>query len=293
MEPVPEKAAAPEVVVEPVAVVPQKAVQEAIAEPALAPTAQETVVAEPAPEKKDSQEVAEKSMPEELSGQEVVAEKPASEPAQKEAVMEEVAEIAQEPTAPSDVAQEAAPQIQESNEPSSEWNGAQEMCCPPVAACCEDICEPVCDVKRWYFEFKPGYYYLTDKLMRQFFHNGGFTFRVETGYRFWKPFIVWLDGSYFQKKGTALGTTYGIEFKLATITLGLKTIWEFNDYAAFYVGAGPRVFMMEIHNESPFVPGKDSAFGIGVGADGGFWITPIPAWRNLFLDFSPIILGRS
>jgi hypothetical protein len=138
--------------------------------------------------------------------------------------------------------------------------------------------------KRWYFEFKPGYLFFTDQDMQNFYNKGGFTFRVEGGCKVWGPMIVWFDGGYFQKAGKAIGGGQDLEIKLATITLGLKGIHYFSSYAAIYAGAGPRLFMMMVKNDSPFVRGDDNEIGIGGGFDAGFWLFPIPRWKNFFLD---------
>jgi hypothetical protein len=156
----------------------------------------------------------------------------------------------------------------------------------------EELSAPVCDSKvdpcepdpRWYFELKPGYFYFQDSLMRQFYGSGGFTIRGETGYKMWGPFYVWLDGGYFQKEGESLGVSAVTKIKIATITLGLKTIFYLHDRFAFYAGGGPRVFMMMLHNSSPYVRGDDNEISVGVGVDAGFWIFPFPFSRNLFID---------
>lgn len=168
---------------------------------------------------------------------------------------------------------------------------AEEECVVPEEMEEESDCEicfdidPYCDPeKRWYFEIEPGYYYLTDPDMRKFFDNGGFTIRAETGYRFYKFLIVWLDAGYFQKEGKAIGGQEKLELKLATLTLGLKGIYYFNSCAAVYAGAGPRLFMMMLDNDSPFVRGDDNEIGIGGGFDAGFWFFPIPQWPHFFFD---------
>lgn len=138
--------------------------------------------------------------------------------------------------------------------------------------------------KRWYFEIKPGYFLFTDKEMKQFFGSGGFTIRGETGYRFYGPLTVWIDAGYFQKEGNALGSDAKIDFKLATLTLGLKVIYYLNSRVAVYGGAGPRLFLLMMHNDSPFVRGDDNEIGIGGGFDAGVWFFPIPQWPNFFLD---------
>lgn len=146
-------------------------------------------------------------------------------------------------------------------------------------------CEPA---PRWYFAVKPGYYCLTDSSMRTFFDNGGFTIRAEAGCRVWGPLIVWMDGGYFQKEGTAIGGDERTHAMLATITLGLKAIYYFNDFFAAYAGSGPRLFMMKLKNESLYVSGEDNQIGIGGAFDAGCWIFPFARCksyaRNLFLD---------
>jgi hypothetical protein len=53
---------------------------------------------------------------------------------------------------------------------------------------------------------------------------------------------------------------------------------------SFYAGAGPRLFLMMLDNDSPHVRGEDNEIGIGAGFDGGLWLYPIPKWKNFFLD---------
>jgi hypothetical protein len=149
------------------------------------------------------------------------------------------------------------------------------------------VCEPeVCleMKKKWYLELKPAYFYFADEDMRSFYGDGGFTFRAETGCQFWGPFIVWLDAGYFQKTGESIGGAHPLEIKLATITLGLKLIHSFSSWASVYAGAGPRLFMMMMKNDSPFVRGDDNEIGIGAAVNGGVWLFPIPQWPNFFLD---------
>lgn len=191
--------------------------------------------------------------------------------------IEEVPQVCSEEAFEEEQVEAAAPSLEEE----SQGNVMEEEACPSPwvrwARCLPE--------KRWYFEFKPGYYYFTDSQMRSFFDNGGFTMRVETGYQFWGPLMVWVDASYFQKSGSAIGGTEPLEIKLASITLGLKTFYQFNSYVAAYAGAGPRLLMMLLHNDSPFVRGEDNEVGIGGGFNAGLWLFPIPQWwPSLFVD---------
>jgi hypothetical protein len=142
---------------------------------------------------------------------------------------------------------------------------------------------------KWYFTFKPGYFYFTDTSMREFYNTGGFSMRGEAGCRVWGPLIVWMDGGYFQKDGVAIGGDEKHKIMLGTITLGLKAIHYFHDAVAIYGGAGPRLFIAVIHNGSPYVSGVDTGVGIGGGFSGGVWVFPFfkckNAARNIYLDF--------
>jgi hypothetical protein len=108
--------------------------------------------------------------------------------------------------------------------------------------------------------------------------------RAETGYRFWKPLTVWLDAGYFQKKGHALGGSQELRLKLASMTLGLKGLFYWGNSFAFYASAGPRLFMMLLHNDSTFVRSEDNQISLGGGFNLGFWVFPLPWVRDLFLD---------
>lgn len=154
----------------------------------------------------------------------------------------------------------------------------------------ETLPQNICDSndcrseKRWYFEVQPGVFFFTDSEMRHFFGDHPFTCRGEFGYRLCGPLTIWVDGSYLQASGKAIGGHEKIELKLATMTLGLKWVQYFNDAFAFYAGAGPRLFMMMLDNDSLFVRGTDNEIGIGGGFDAGFWIFPVPKWPNFFFD---------
>lgn len=149
----------------------------------------------------------------------------------------------------------------------------------------ETVCEPD---PRWYFELKPGYFFFTDASMRQFYNNGGFTIRGEAGCRVWGPLTVWMDGGYFSRDGKTLGGEKKTDIMIGTLTLGLKLIHQFNSVIGVYAGAGPRLFMMILHNDSPYIRGEDNQVGIGGGFDAGFWLFPFARYksfvRNLFID---------
>lgn len=144
---------------------------------------------------------------------------------------------------------------------------------------------PYCDpCQKWYFTFKPGYLYFTNSEMRRFFNDGGFSFRLESGCRVYKPLIVWLDMGYFQKEGAAIGGGQRLDIKLGSITIGLKAIHYFADWAAIYLGAGPRLMLMHLKNDAPFIRADDRGIGFGLGSNCGFWLFPIPAWKNFYID---------
>jgi len=198
-----------------------------------------------------------------------------------------VTESEQEQPATLEYAQEesSAPeyiQAESSSEDELEEFPAYECESEETPAPCEPMeksCPP-----NWYFSVKPGYYYLTDGLMRKFFDNGGFTIRGEAGYKLWGPLTLWFDGGYFQKEGHALDGFEKTNLLLATLSLGLKGIWSWNDYLSFYAGAGPRLFLMMLDNDSPHVRSNDNEIGIGGAFDAGFWVFPIPRWKNFFFD---------
>jgi len=135
----------------------------------------------------------------------------------------------------------------------------------------------------WFVEAKPGYYYLTDSLMRSTFDNGGFSIRGEVDYKFWKPLAVWLDGGYFQKTGKSIGGNKKVDISIGSTTLGLKTIFFLHRRMAIYGGVGPRLFFLNIENHSRYVKSNDRRIGIGGGFTSGFWLFPFN--EKVFIDF--------
>jgi len=121
---------------------------------------------------------------------------------------------------------------------------------------------------RWYFSIKPGYFTFSDGYMRNHFHNGGFMIKAEIDYQVLGPLLVWVDGGCMWKEGQAIGGREKADLKLATLTLGLKGRYSFNDTLAIYGALGPRLFMMLLHNDSPFVRSEDNQVGIGGGICG-------------------------
>lgn len=138
--------------------------------------------------------------------------------------------------------------------------------------------------KKWYFELLPGYFRFSDSRMRQFFGSGGFTARGEAGCRFYNPFAVWIDGGYFWQSGKALGGNEELKIQIASLTLGLKLIFDINDTFAFFCGAGPRLFILLLNNDCAFVRGDDQEVAIGGGFDAGFRISPFRGYRPFFFD---------
>lgn len=146
-----------------------------------------------------------------------------------------------------------------------------------------------CNSDRWYAEIKLGYFYPNDSILREIFDNGGFSLRGEADYEFWSPLALWLDAGWWGKSGTAIGGTEKTNINVGTFTLGLKGFWHFHKMASFYLGAGPRVFLMKNYNDSPFVQEDVYKTRIGGGFIGGFLVflgECSGTYFDLFLDYS-------
>jgi hypothetical protein len=141
----------------------------------------------------------------------------------------------------------------------------------------------------WYVEAKPGFYYFTDRSVREILGTGTFSIKAEAGCQFYGPLAIWLDGGYFSKEGNAVGGSGKCGLKMGNITMGAKAILFYNPKFAFYAGLGPRIFFIHIHNCSPFVEHHQNSTEIGGAFQAGFWILPIRhLFIDLFLDYSYI-----
>ncbi len=144
-------------------------------------------------------------------------------------------------------------------------------------------------LERWFLEFKPGYYYLTGACARAIYDHGGFAFRFEADYRIYSDYLlIWFDGGYFTKNGHSLGgESISTKMQLGSITLGLKGIY-FWDYCAIYGGAGPRLFILSVENDTPYVKDQNKT-GVGGGFTAGLLIFPWArslGFLDLFVDYS-------
>ncbi len=140
----------------------------------------------------------------------------------------------------------------------------------------------------WSINLKPGYFYFDDKDLRKIYHTGAYAVHLETNYEdSHSPFALWIDGGYLVKSGRSIGGHSPTKIQSASFTAGLKAFWRFNSTIFWYAGAGPRLFLLWVENDSPFVEKHTSNIGVGGGYVSGFWIFPTEHFFiDLFLDYS-------
>lgn len=135
----------------------------------------------------------------------------------------------------------------------------------------------------WYFAFKPGYFYPSDKDWRKVFDNGGFIASGEIDYRFVGPFAIWFEGGYYSASGTAIHGNELTNVELGNVTLGLKIIGDLNQTLSVYVGGAPRLFFLRIKNHSPYVKSETSTNKVGQAYTAGILIFPRRT-KHLYFD---------
>ncbi|MGD2169863.1 MAG: hypothetical protein PVI40_06450 [Chlamydiota bacterium] len=139
-----------------------------------------------------------------------------------------------------------------------------------------------------YIDIKPGYFYPTSSRLRQIYETGGFNGQLELGFFPINWLAIWMQGGAYWRDGLAVNSDVETHIIIATGTLGLKGVYEFNRYISAYLGAGARYFYLHIRNNSDFVQRKVIKNKIGGGFTAGFWIFPKPGYPlffDVFVDY--------
>ncbi len=130
-------------------------------------------------------------------------------------------------------------------------------------------------------EAKAGYFYPTDSEFRDIFSNGGGIYGVELSRDMWCGLHFWVSANYFSKSGSSIGEKDKTRVTLVPLAGGLKYLISCS-CVDFYLGGGVVGTYFQTTNDSPFVFGRVSKWGVGgQGKAGILW----HICESLFIDF--------
>lgn len=112
-----------------------------------------------------------------------------------------------------------------------------------------DCCEPEC-CPTWEFQARVAYFYPTTHLVREIYHGTRVNYQLEAGYYFNNNWEVWLNGTYFDKKGNSVGLHDGTHLTLVPISLGIKYVFCLCSTLAPYIGVGGNCTWMHLTNNN-------------------------------------------
>ena len=108
-----------------------------------------------------------------------------------------------------------------------------------------------------YFEVKPGYYQLNDKVLKKIFKDGGFTWALEGGVMFNECFSASLNVSFFRRSGKTYNDgglpNHRTDMQLVGTSLLFKAYMPCYRYFKPYAGIGPKWFNFKSRNHAPDV----------------------------------------
>ncbi|MGD2169206.1 MAG: hypothetical protein PVI40_03070 [Chlamydiota bacterium] len=140
-----------------------------------------------------------------------------------------------------------------------------------------------------YIEILPGYFYPTDRRIRETYQTGGFNGQVELGFFPMKYLVLWTKGGAYWRDGLTRAQETPTSLLIGSLAFGAKGVYPIIDYLHIYAGIGPRVFFLRIKNNSDFVQRRVNETKVGGAFQLGFWIFPKPSYPlffDLFVDYS-------
>jgi opacity protein-like surface antigen len=123
-------------------------------------------------------------------------------------------------------------------------------------------------------EVKAGYFFFSSAKMRKIYDRGGIDAQLSGSYPVYKDLLsVYASVEYLQKSGHSLGLRQKTEILEWPLSLGFRAEPCIADFVKWYFTAGPRYFIVRVHNDSSFVSRKMHKNGFGFFANTGLLFT--------------------
>lgn len=136
-------------------------------------------------------------------------------------------------------------------------------------------------------EFKAGYFFFTDKNLKDVYGTGAADFQLSYSYMFAKYFGIYGSVEYIQQDGNSTPCHNHTEFYSVPLSLGVKIAAPIASRFDLYAMLGPRYFLTRVKNYSYFVDRNSNQHGLGAfGTLGLLWHLSNRLTFDLFGEYS-------
>ncbi len=119
-------------------------------------------------------------------------------------------------------------------------------------------------------EAKAGYFFFLNPTMQKIYDGDGIDLQLSGSYPIRRDLHFYASLEYLEKFGHSLNGGQATHLQVAPISIGLKPIYPLTRFTDFYLTAGPRYFIVRVHNDSPYVDNDLRSDGWGGFANIGF-----------------------
>jgi outer membrane protein len=128
----------------------------------------------------------------------------------------------------------------------------------------------VVHAENWSLQARAGYFFPAAKLLREVYHNGGFEPEIEGSVKVRDQLRFWTNFNAFIRSGHSQGLHNSTSIRIYPLSAGFKYNFKMRSSWDFYLGLGPSLTWVSIHDHSPYVKQHIHKTGWGVVGKSGF-----------------------
>ncbi|MBS0585210.1 MAG: outer membrane beta-barrel protein [Verrucomicrobia bacterium] len=167
------------------------------------------------------------------------------------------------------------------------------LCCSfaiPKDCCASCVYENSC--KDNSISFRSAYFYPTGKLERKIYNSPIFDIELEGFYSLSHKWGLYLNVAYLEKNGRSDGLNLKTKMRMAPINFGIEYIYGLTDKVSFYVGVGPSLNFISLHDNNPIGKKHTKKCCVGASTKSGFYYDlSNNFFADLFVDYLYIPAG--
>jgi len=139
---------------------------------------------------------------------------------------------------------------------------------------------------------RSAYFYPTGKLERKIYDNPIFDIELEGFHPLSHKWGLYLNASYLEKSGRSDGLNLKTKMRIVPINIGIEYIYDLTDKASFYIGIGPSLNVISLHDSNPIGRRHTNKCCFGASTKSGFYYDlSNHFFADLFVDYLYIPAG--